>query len=117
MIEKTIKIKGNSYVLKYPTVGQTIDIKVMENQLAKGTLKDCLVNGLYDDIDAYLAIKTIAHVSVLIPALIKDLKVDNLLNIQFDDFQELVEVYNSEIFPWLEDWKKNFRKKQEENEK
>lgn len=113
MIQKTIKIQDNSYSLKYPTVGQMIDIKVLENQLSKGTLKDCLVNGLYDDIDVYLAVKTIAHVSVLIPSLKKDLKVDDILNIQFDDFQELIEVFNTEIFPWLEEWKKNFRKTQE----
>lgn len=113
MVNKTIKIQNNSYVLKYPTVGQFIDIKVLEQQLSKGTMKDFLTAGLYDDVDAYLAIKTVAHIQVLIPSINKDLKTESLLDIQFDDFQELISIFNDEIFPWLEEWKKNFKKKED----
>lgn len=100
MLKKTIEIAGNSYVIEYPNVGKFIDIKVLETQLSKG-MSTQMVYGTVDQQAAYIYIMTYAHLAVLCPQLMKDLKVDSLFDLSMEDFDNLVEVYSKEIQPWL----------------
>jgi hypothetical protein len=109
MINKSIKFKNNEYLLKYPTVGQLIDIRVSEQLLSKGTSKDLLM-GLNADIDSYVYITTIAHIQVLLPELVKDLKVP-LRDLDPLDFEELVNLFSNEISPWLTEWQEGIKEK------
>lgn len=109
MITKTVKFKENEYQLKYPTVGQIIDIRVREQQLSRGTVKD-LIFGTSADVDGYVYITTIAHIEVLLPQLVKDLKVP-MQELSIVDFQGLVDLYSEEIYPWLTEWNKQIKEK------
>ena len=109
MVSKVVKFKENEYQLKYPTVGQLIDIRVLEQQLSKGTAKD-LIMGLNVDVDGYIYITSIAHVQVLLPDLVKDLKVP-LLDMGILDFQDIVDLYSEEIAPWLTEWKDKIKER------
>lgn len=109
MVSKVIKFKENEYQLSYPKVGQIIDIRVKEQQLSKGTVKD-LIFGTTADIDGYVYITTIAHIEVLLPQLVKDLKVP-MQDLGLVDFQDLVNLYSEEIYPWLTEWNKQIKEK------
>lgn len=112
IVQKQVSFKGNSYSISYPTVGQLIDIRVIEQQLSRGTLKD-LVTSLGNSVDAYLYITTFAHIQVLTPDLIKDLRVNSLLDLQVEEFDELADFYSTEIAPWLQEWMDKMKEKVE----
>lgn len=105
---KTIKIQGQEFTLTYPNVGQFIDIKVLETKLAQGTSAQ-LVAGTAAQLDAFLFITTYAHFAVLCPDLMKQLKVDSLLDLSVKDFEELSEVYLKDIQPWIDGVKKEIK--------
>ena len=66
---------------------------------------------LVEHIDVYIYIRTFSHIKVLLPELIGDLKVDSLLDLSIDDYQELVDLYSNEIQPWLQSWQQSLREK------
>lgn len=111
VVTKSVQIQGRTYTTSYPTVGQMIDIQVVEKQLSRGTAKDLLISGMGKDIDAYLYIITFAHMSVLFPTLKGDAKVKTLLDLSLEDFQELVDVYTDEIQPWLQEWEEKIKER------
>lgn len=111
VVTKSVQIQGRTYTTSYPTVGQMIDIQVVEKQLSRGTAKDLLISGMGKDIDAYLYITTFAHMSVLFPTLKGDTKVKTLLDLSLEDFQELVDVYTDEIQPWLQEWEEKIKER------
>lgn len=111
VVTKSVQIQGKTYTTSYPTVGQMIDIQVVEKQLSRGTAKDLLISGMGKDIDAYLYITTFAHMSVLFPTLKSDAKVKTLLDLSLEDFQELVDVYTDEIQPWLQEWEEKIKER------
>lgn len=107
---KTIQIKGNNYTTKFPTVGQFIDINVLESQLSKGTSKD-LLGGTPDAVDSYIYISTYAHFKVLFPKLIEDLKVP-ILDLDLRDFEELTRAF-LEIRQWINEVRNSVHKELE----
>lgn len=109
MVTKIVTFKSNEYQLKYPTVGQLIDIRVLEQQLSKGMVKE-LLTGTDADIDSYIYITTIAHVQVLLPNLLKDMRV-SLRDMDLLDFQDLIDLYSEQISPWLIDWRDKIKEK------
>lgn len=110
LVNKNIVFKDNNFSLSYPNVGQMIDIRVLEQQLSKGTIKELLM-GTGEDIDAYIYIRTYSHIKVLLPELIDSLKVETVFDLSVEDFQELVDLYSNEIQPWLSEWQKQIREK------
>lgn len=108
-LTKTINVNGNSYTTKFPKVGQIIDIKVLENQLAKGTSKE-LITGLPEDLDVYIYISAYAHFTVLFPDLLKDLKVSSLLDLDIRDYEVLVKEF-VKVKEWINEVKDNLHKK------
>jgi len=115
--KKTVKILDNTYECNYPTVGQIIDIKILENQLSQGRINSLIMSGSVDDAMVAIDIKTIAHMQILFPDLIKDLKVNKLEDLRYDDFQAIIEEYTKVILPWLNDWKNSFNEAIEDKNK
>ena len=112
--ELTVTAGGRNYTVKYPNVGQLIDIATRESNLSRGAIKDLMFSGLADQQDAYVYIKVIAFVEVMLPKLIDDLKVETLLELAPEDFQQLTQVYLKDILVWLNAWKEKMQKPQEE---
>lgn len=112
---KKIKVCGRTYDLNYPNVGNFIDIKVLETKLSQGSAM-LLVNGTGEQLDAFFYITTYAHFQVLCPDLLKDLKVNSLLELSLDDFQELLNVYLNDIQPWISGIQKAVKEKMTSDE-
>jgi len=107
--EKMVVIAGNSYKINFPTVGQLIDIKVKEMQYSKGYIRELLLTELPDEMTVLLSLKVLAATEVLIPDLVKDLKVDRLRDLRFDDFTEVMKVVGGEVLPWIYEWQKKIQ--------
>jgi hypothetical protein len=110
MRTKQIKVCGQDYTMNFPTVGQFIDIKVLETNLSQGTMKQMIL-GNGDHLDAYLYITTYAHLSILCPQMIKDLKVKSMLDLSLEDYEELTQIYLTEIQPWIQEVRSAIRNK------
>ena len=108
--EIVVTMGGRNYTVKYPNVGQFIDIASKENVLSRGTLKDMAFSDLSYQGDAYVYVKIIAFVEVMMPELVRDLKVNSLLELDPVDFQELTNMYFDKILKWLNEWKERMQK-------
>ena len=108
--ELTVTIQERQYIVKYPNVGQLIDISVRENGLTRGGTRDLMFSGLPEHQEAYLTIKVIAFMDIMLPNVVKDLKVDSLLELDPIDFKIINDVYYNEIYKWLNEWKEALQK-------
>lgn len=110
IVSKVIKFRDSEFILSYPTVGQLIDIEVTQQHLSKGTLKELLL-GLDNSVETYLYILSYAYVSVLLPGILKNAKVNSLLELSIEDFQEIVDLYVDQIKPWLDENNKEIKER------
>jgi hypothetical protein len=106
--ELVVEIGGKKYTVKYPNVGQLIDISTREMLLSGGKMGDLLYQGTKDHMNAYAGIKTMAFIEIMLPNLVKDLKTESLLKLDPVDFTEINEVYWKQINKWFEECKKGF---------
>jgi len=105
-----IKVLENTYEANYPTVGQCIDIKKLEIALSGNRINTLIVSENREDNEIALDCKAIAIMSVLFPKLKGDLKVESFLDLRYDDWLEILNVFSSEVFPWYTTWKDSIRK-------
>lgn len=102
--EKTFVVKGNKYVVKFPTIGQFLDIEARRMELSSGTYSLMLKSALISSQTALDMIDMAAQLSVLCPDVIKDLKASSLLDLDIIDGRELLESYNEQLRPWMNEW-------------
>ena len=118
--EMTLKIKENSYAVKFPNQGQFIDIE---------NLKMILSNGMYGalqaarTVDSEFALDMIdaqAYFTNLIPDFLKDLKVKTFRELDLIDATEVRNAYVEQLVPFINGWRetiKEMTKKKEEEKK
>lgn len=93
-----LKIKNNTYEVKFPNTGQLIDIEQKKSQIS---IKDKTnVSGFW----AHNLAMAIATFEILIPDLKKDLNVDSFWKMELEDSNELVRAYVNEFLPWFNPW-------------
>ena len=102
----TFKVKGNNYNISFPTVAQFIDIETMKARLANDSYGSMVKTGTVLSIKALDYIDMICNITVMIPELLKDLKTNNLLNLDIFDAKELLGEYQSQYMPWMVQWQK-----------
>lgn len=102
-MEKSIKLQitGKDYVIKFPNVGQLMDIE---------SLKSALTNGQYGELvrmntrlsnSALDIADTIATFSVLIPEIKETLNVKTYTELDPFKAKDLVKCYKKQYFPWF----------------
>lgn len=101
--EIVLKIKGNNYTVKFPTVGQLRTIESLKQELTAGQYGAMAQSNLKRQWDAIESVDVEAFFSVLIPTLTRDLKVP-ISKIDAIDFKEIVNIYRTQFVPWYEDW-------------
>lgn len=105
-----IQVLGNSYTVKYPTVGQILDLESAKASLSKGQYGAMIDAQTLSSLNALGCIDIIAHFQILIPELILDLKVSRIQDLDPSDFMELVRVYKNDLMPWVKEWQDEFKK-------
>jgi len=92
----------NSYTINTPTVGQFYDIEVTKQVLGKGfyaSIVSTSTNGAQNAADM---IDIEAHLAVLCPDMMKDLKCESFKDLGLVDYNEIKRVYIKSFLPW---WK------------
>ena len=102
----TFKVKGNNYNISFPTVAQFIDIETMKARLANDSYGSMVKTGTVLSIKALDYIDMICNITIMIPELLKDLKTNNLLNLDIFDAKELLAEYQTQYMPWMVQWQK-----------
>lgn len=102
-----IKIKGNEYEIKFPNNGQLIDIETMKQALSKGSMDSLLISRNAQSNLVYVTIEMISTFTILIPQLIEDLRVDNLLDLDPIETRELRRIYVEDYHAWYTKWMKD----------
>ena len=111
----TLEVKENKYELKFPTMGNFLDIESRRMALSNGTYSQLLRSALISSGIALDMIDMAATLSVLCPKLIKDLKAESLLDLDIMDAQELENAYKKSVKPWVEGWLKIIREARKED--
>ena len=97
-----LKIKEQTYEVKFPNTGQLLDIQQRKSIITNGqygNFSDQGTSGLYAK---YLA-DMIATFEVLIPKLKADLNV-SIMELESADSKDLLNVYLTDFLPWYEKW-------------
>ncbi len=102
--ELTIRIKNNSYTVKFPTVGQFSDIEIRKQLFSGGNYGSMVANMTSQSQRALDIIDAQAYFTILIPELIKDLNVKSLRDIDLLDFEEIRIPYVKKFAPWVNEW-------------
>lgn len=102
--EISISILQNTYVVKFPTTGQLIDIESLKVNLTKDTHKSMVYTGTLSGDLAYLAVAAIATFTVLIPKLKEDLSVKTLLDLSPIQIKPIIKAYTKTYAPWFDKW-------------
>jgi hypothetical protein len=102
---KIIEIGGQKYELKYPSVGQIIDIDNKKMLLSNGEYSNYVANPIKTRSLVWTLdlIDTISHFIVLIPNLPRELKLDSFLEVDPITAKELVRVYKQDFLPWYQE--------------
>lgn len=103
MEDKLVKVFGREYKISFPTVGQYYDMEAMKQSLGKGFYNTMLGNITKAAQDALDMIDIEATITVLMPDLIKDLKVARFKDLGIADYVQIRKLYDEEIFPFLKE--------------
>lgn len=102
MVSENLKllVKGNDYVVKFPTVGKVVDIDIQKSILSSGQYSILSTMGMETSVMALDKIDMEAVFNVLCPKIMKDLKVNSIDDLEIEDFNELRKIYTEEVVPW-----------------
>lgn len=98
---KVITLFGNDYIVKFPNVGQLMDIESLKMALTNNNYSEWAFSGLKIHIFQLDVADAIAYLSVLIPELKNDLGLKNWRELDALRSKKLVEEYKRTFIPWF----------------
>tara|TARA_R110000787_G_scaffold10111_17_gene34719 strand:- start:988 stop:1374 length:387 start_codon:yes stop_codon:yes gene_type:complete len=99
----SIEISGKNYQLVRPNNGQLIQIEVMKHRLSGGLYSEMVFTSLVSSQNTINTIDMMAHMTVLCPRVIVDLKID-VSKLDIIDSLPLLKVYMQKVHPWITEW-------------
>ena len=88
-----VKIDENSYPVTFPNVGQMMDIESMKYALTGNRYKEMALSTVRSTLYVLDLVDAIATFSVMIPDLIKDLTINNLLDMNPLESKKIVSAH------------------------
>lgn len=102
------KVSGMVYKIDFPTVGKFQSIEANKQVISKGMYGSLLNTATVASYQALNMIDLEAHLSVLAPLLMEDLKCKSFGDLDIEDYLELEKAYKSQFLPWWNDIMKLF---------
>lgn len=99
--QKLIKFKGNDYIIKFPNVGQMIDIENNKMSLTNGRYADMAMSVLKIQIFQLDITDMISYFAILAPQIKEDLGLKNWRDMDAKLAKELVSVFKKDFIPWF----------------
>ena len=114
MEQLSFSIKGVTFTTNTPSVGNFIDLWKMRSVLSSGNYGNIYRFGMPIADEALLMIDIDAFFSVFCPTFVKSLKSGSVRDLGLEDYNELKDIYNTQILPWLESIEKFMLNKKDE---
>jgi hypothetical protein len=99
-----IKIQDNEYTIKFPNIGQIIDIESNKIGYSNGRYSQMARSGIVSTNIALELVEMTATFSVVIPQFITDLRVTSLFDLDPIAAKELCKEYREKFVPWYSEW-------------
>jgi len=93
-------VKGNSYMIEFPTVGKFQQIETMKQISSRGMYSSFISTSTLSSNEALTMIDVEAYLTVLAPKLLKDLKCDSFNELGIEDYLELKKAFQEQFIPW-----------------
>jgi hypothetical protein len=105
MLERELKIQvfNNTYLIKFPNVGQMLDIEARKMAITSGQYKNLMETRTVASEIALINADVIATFSILCPKMGSDLNID-FFEMEISQSKELVKVYRETYMPWYNKW-------------
>lgn len=103
-MEKSIKIKFNDkleYIVKFPNVGQLLEIESMKMAYTNNSYGTLVQGGLRSSSYALDMADCFSTFQILIPELSKDLGVKSFTQLDAFEAKKIVSVYVKQFQPWM----------------
>jgi hypothetical protein len=94
-------VKGRTYTINFPTVGEYYRIECLKQSLSNDNYGGLIVARTISSIKALDMIDIEATLSVLAPQLISDLKTESLSKLGLQDFNEIKKAYKEKVLPFM----------------
>lgn len=101
-----IKFQESTFEIKFPNVGQLIDIETRKALMSSGQYNNMKKNDSF--IIPYIDI--LATFVILIPEIVSLLRVESLFDLSLSELKELKNIYDKEYKPWYDGWMKEIKK-------
>lgn len=98
-----LNVKGNSYTIDFPNVGQFQRIESMKQVLSNGMYASLMQMPTVASLEALDMYDIEAYLTVLAPQLVKDLKCNSFGELGMQDYLELKAIYKEKFLPWYSD--------------
>ncbi len=100
-----VKIANMNYQIKYPNVGEILEIDNKKMLLTNGKYAEYIASPIMTKSLKFVIelVDAMSHFSVLIPDLTKQLDVNSYLDIDLVTGKELIKVYKTQFEPWYEE--------------
>lgn len=98
--QKACEFRGEKLIVKFPNVGQLLDMESMKQSLTSnryGTMATSGVKSMYFALDL---VDAIVFIQVLCPKVKRMLEIDNYTLMSPLAAKELIKFYKEEILPW-----------------
>lgn len=104
VIQREIKfnIGKKTFNVKYPNVGQIIDMESLKQALTGNRYGIMAGSGLKSTYMILDLVDAIVFYQICVPSVGKYLNVENYANLQLDETTELVDAFQKQIKPWFE---------------
>lgn len=109
MTELKFDVKGNTYTIHVPTVGDMVDVERLKMALSNGFYNEMMRTITVSAQEALTAIDIQACFSVLCPRLLEDLKCSDIKRMSVEDYAELKQAYEKQYLPWWNIWLQLFK--------
>lgn len=110
----TVRLQDQEFKIEFPKIGAIIDIEVNKTAFSQGKYSGLVSSMSVSSILSLDLIDATSTFLVLIPTLNKNLKVENLFDLDPEEALEMVVQYKKVFFPWYSKIIEELKLKEEE---
>ena len=100
--QKTFNFQGEKVTVKFPNVGQMIDMESLKQSLTGNKYGAMSASGVKSMFYALDMVDAISFLQVCVPSVAKYYDIKNYTALAPEDIKELVEAYQKELKPWFD---------------
>ena len=113
-VSTKVKFDDKIYIVKFPTVGQLLEIESLKQALSNGNYAIMAASGVKSMALALDIIDSVAYFSVLIPDLKKSLSVSSFMDLDALTAKKLTISYKKDFYKWYEELEKEMAELEKE---